>query len=252
MLKQFRKWMNFNPPKSLSMDGWADFEDEFKKEAPIRYVIKYAIVRKIGYFFDRIGRIVWNLRYRFIHKDHLINTKLGYGYHEVDERMLHGNFELLVDYVEIQCANMATVFKPEKRKAAIGWRYHLPSILRFKRFRSRELGMKHLEWETTLGDPSLNEYERSSDQAARAVQIIILYTWWKDAFPNRKELEAPDSPDNSVGLRFLSAKWKKDHPEYSKAFSQWGRDSFQQELDWDKEDEEMLIALMKIRKALWT
>lgn len=252
MLKQFRKWMNFSPPDFLDMDGWNDFEDKFKKEAPVRYIIKYAIVRRIEHLFHRLDRITWNLRYRFVNKYHLVNTNLAPGYHEIDRRMLHANFELLVDFVEIECANMATAFDAEARKKALGWRWHLPPLLRPAEFRSRELGMKHLEWETTLASPALNEIERSLDQASKAVQIIILYTWWKDAYPNRKELEAPDAPNDGVGLRFLSAKWKKANPECSAAFSQWSRDSFQQEQDWDKEEEEMLIALMKIRKGLWT
>ena len=233
------------------MDGWNDFGEKFRKEAPVRFFIKYAIISRINGLFDRLGRLGWDIRYRTIRRYHLVNTKLGVGYHEIDQRMLHANFELLVDFVEIECANIATAFKPKKRRAVMGWWYHAPSLLRVKEFRSRELGMQHLEWESTLASPTLNEYERSEGQATRAVQIILLYTWWKDAFPNRQEIAAPDA-DEPVGAKFLSAKWKKANPEYSEKFAQWSADSFQQVLDWDTEDEEMLIALMKIRKGLWT
>ena len=253
MLEKFRQWMNFNPPAALDMDGWNDFEDEFRKKAPFRYFIKYAIVLRIDGLFNLLDRKAWKLRNTYIRKYHLVDTKLDYGYHEIDTRMLHANFELLVDYVEIECANIATAFDGEAREKALGWRYKLPPLLRFKEFRSRELGMKHLEWETTLVNPTLSEYERNLGQAQRAVQVIILYTWWKDAYPNRESLACPlEREDDDKPLRFLSAKWKKDNPEKSEAVAQWSKDSFQQELDWDDEDNEMLIALIKIRKGLWT
>lgn len=252
MLKKFRKWMNFNPPDALDMDGWNDFRDEFRKKAAIRYFIKYAIIRRIERIYDRIGKLGWDIRYRTIRKYHLINTKLDPGYHDIDTRMIHGNFELLVDYVEIECANIETAFKPEERKAALGWRYYLPALLRFKEFRSRELGIKHLEWEMTLASPTLSEYDRNFGQAQRAVQVVLLYTWWKEVYPNRQDLKYPDIEDDENSLRFLSAKWKKNNPNISAKISQWSKDSFQQELDWDTEDEEMLISLMKIRKGLWT
>lgn len=252
MLKKFRKWMNFNPPNALDHDGWTDFAAEFKKKAPIRYIIKYAIVHRIEGFYDKLGRLGWNIHYHIIRKYHLVDTKLGPGYHEIDKRMLHANFELLVDYVEIECANIATAFDGKARKKALGWRRKLPSILRFKEFRSRDLGIKHLEWETTLASATIDTYEQSLGQAQRAVQVILLYTWWKEIYPNRQDLEYPDIGEKTHSLRFLSKKWRKNNPEDNAKISQWSKDSFQQELDWDDEDEEMLIALMKIRKGLWT
>jgi len=251
MLLEFRKWMNFNPPNALDMDGWNTFEDKFRKKAPIRYFIKYFIAQRIGDVFSSLSRIAWSIRYRTVCKYHLVNTKLNPGYHEIDERMLHANFELIVDYVEIECANMADITDMARRITERGWKNaYLPKIMKVKEFRSRELGMQHLEWETTLASPSLDEMSRSPDQAARAVQVIILYTWWKDIYPNREALESPDR--GSVGLGFLSQKWKKENPEMSEKIQQWSIDSHTQELEWDKEEEEMLIALMKIRKGLWT
>jgi hypothetical protein len=235
--------MNFNPPVSLDMDGWNEFEDKFRKEAPVRYFIKYFIVLKIGDFFTWLSNIAWGIRYRTVRKYHLVNTKLNPGYHEIDTRMLHANFELLVDYVEIECANMAAIADSWQEK-------HIPSILKFKEQRSRELGFKHLQWEATLASAELSEFERSPDQAAKAVQIMILYTWWKDVYPNREILPPPDR--GSLRMKFLSKQWKKKNPEMSAKIDQWSRDAFEQETAWDKEEEEMLIALMKIRKGLWT
>jgi len=251
MLLKFTKWMNFDPPSSLDMDGWNEFESKFRKKAPIRYFIKYYIVLKIGDFFTWLLNVAWGVRYRTVNKYHLVNTKLNPGYHEIDTRMLHANFELLVDYVEIECANMAHVADRHKLVAERGWKHsYLPPILKSKEVRSREKGMEHLRWEATLASAELGEFERNPSQAARAIQVIILYTWWKDVHPNREELPSPDK--ESVGLEFLSQKWKKKNPEMSARIDQWARDSHKQELDWDNEEEEMLIALMKIRKGLWT
>lgn len=232
------------------MDGWNEFRAKFKKEARIRYFFTKILGEKFRLIGFILTELVWSIRYRTIRRFHLVDTKLNPGYHEIDERMLHANFELLVDYVEIECANMATVFNDEAREKHWGWRDKIPSVLRIKERRSRELGMKHLEWETTLSRPSLNKDERNPGQAARAVQAIILYTWWKDVYPNRQEIESPDRGEH--GLSILSAQWKKDNPEMAAKIKQWTKDSFQQELDWDQEEEKMLIALMRIRKGLWT
>jgi len=250
MLKKFKKWLKFNPPDALDMDGWTAFTAKFKKEARIRYFVTEVLGDKLSTIKYILRDAAWAIRHRTVQRFHLVDTKLNPGYHEIDERMLHANFELLVDYVEIECANMATVFDNEKRKEAYGWRRKIPSFLRIKERRSRELGMKHLEWETTLSSPDLPEYERNPGQAARAVQAIILYIWWKDVYPNRQDLEAPDSGE--FGLRILSNKWKQENPEMSAKITQWSKESFEQELAWDNEEEAMLIALMKIRKGLWT
>jgi len=250
MLKKFRKWLHFNPPDSLDMDGWDEFNAKFKKEARIRYFFAEVLSDKFAQIGNVLHNIAWGIRYRTVRRYHLVNTKLPPGYHEIDTRMLHANFELLVDYVEIECANMATVFDYEKRKKIYGWRGKIPSVLRIDERRSRELGMKHLEWESTLASPDLGEHERNAGQASRAIQVMILYTWWKDVYPNRQELEAPDSGEH--GLKILSNKWKQANPEMSAKITQWSKDSFAQDLEWDNEEEAMLIALMKIRKGLWT
>jgi hypothetical protein len=243
--------MNFNPPNSLDMDGWNSFENEFRKKAPVRYLIKYGIVLKISYLFASLSHLAWAIRYRTVRKYHLVDTKLNPGYHEIDTRILHANFELLVDYVEIECANMVGVADRAELTAPRGWRGDwFPRVMKLKEKRSRELGMQHLMWETTLASSKLDEMSRSPDQAARAVQVMILYIWWKDTFPNRKALESPDR--GNTGLEFLSRKWQKDNPEMNEKIHKWSVDSHIQELEWDKEEEEMLIALMKIRKGLWT
>lgn len=63
------------------------------------------VLYSIKNFFSSI--YYWFL-YRFWskHKYHLIDTKLGYGYHEIDDRLIHGMFELLVDYVEIESGHI--------------------------------------------------------------------------------------------------------------------------------------------------
>ena len=249
MFRKFKKWMEFNPPYALDADGWEEFKMRFRKEAPIRYFLTEVAGFKISMIGTRLSRTVWWIRHRTTNRYHVVKTGLEPGWHDVDEKILHVCFNMLVDYVEQECASMNVVFSNEARREAYGWRAKLPRVFR-ENWRSREHGLAHLEWEMTLDDPSLSVDERSPHQAEKARAVKQLYLWWVDERPKREELEYP--LEEGIGMKTLSAKWKAANPEKAAATADWAKQSHILEKAWDDEDTLMLMKLVKIRKGLWT
>jgi hypothetical protein len=167
-----------------------------------------------------------------------------------------------VDFVEIEQAwhhclwndEMKTKFEtPWWRK---GW-------LRWRTWRCPEAGLEYLRWAMTLtNEEFLEEGEKHKAeptyQAKAAKEILELYTWWKEVYPNR-----PDPHDASGWSAYCEAarvanggKWgwsgHKDNPELKKMSDKSHKLLQKIEKAYAKEDEEMMIRLIKIRESLWT
>lgn len=72
--------------------------------------------------FRRISNARYWLLYRFhpSHKYHLINTGLGYGFHEHNERLLHGAMVCLIEYIE-ECKAAGVPDPGEEALAIYHW-----------------------------------------------------------------------------------------------------------------------------------
>ena len=158
------------------------------------------------------GRLLRRFRAKIryhVKQYHKIDTGLPVGYYDKDSLMLYGCFNLLVDYVEVELAWMQRLGEDEENPIRF-WEYW--------RFRNAELGLKHLDWEMTLADPSLPETERSEPQAKRAAVIRDLYLWW---------------------INYRRDLYYKYEP-------------LDDDLEVNRVDEEMLVKLMSVRTSLWT
>jgi hypothetical protein len=257
---KFARWItktfaNFEKPSAETAEGWDAWNRENKTNHPFVYWLAEE-------FLDKVQNVVtlpsdiWNtFRYktkvRFFDKLHYLPTRLKPGeYYDLDTRILHGLMESLVDFVEVEKAHMQLWSHPKEKRPL---RYRFP-LLRFKSFRSRELGMKYLEWEMSLDQPNVDEYgfdQSNPRQANDAKEIVALYTWWKDVRPNR-----PDPYDQSGWTQYC-----EDHPRgMFAAKTEEENQLVREKLDalgdlerqYDEEDEQMIIRLIKIRKSLWT
>ena len=148
---------------------------------------------------------------------------LAPGYYDKDTQMLHGMFDLLVDYVECELGWMQLFFSKTEKKNVPWWQ----TFKSYRNKHTRRLGIKHLNWKIKLSDGSSNN--KNGYQAQTAKEQKELYLWWKDIRPKRKNpYSAPD---------YNSTRWKQA---------------------WDisegyyKEDTKMLVRLVKIRQHLWT
>lgn len=258
-IEDLKSKLTYEKPVALQWHEWDEWEEKMRKERPLAFWLNDTVPD----FFDDIWRSITkpfnDLRYwircRVFDKYHVINTGLEPGYADCDTRLLHGMFNLLVDFVEVEKAWMCVVFDNDARK-----KYKYPPFsvgsFRIRSFRCPEAGLAHLDWEYSLGNPNLDEYERCESQSATAAEILYLYKWWKEVRPNR-----PDYHDASGWSNWCEYRDKKgyrmfDDSQYSEEEKAEQRRildlSHKLETDQFNEDSEMLTRLIKIRGSLWT
>jgi hypothetical protein len=107
-------------------------------------------------------------------------------------------------------------------------------------------------------EPGSDGYGEPTYQAKAAKEIIELYTWWTTTYRNR-----PDPHDASGWTEYCEASrlanggklsWSssKDSPEMRKMSDKAHKALRKIEAAYEKEDETMMIRLIKIRGSLWT
>ena len=212
-------------------------------------MIKYNI--NMNNFKQKLINIWWSIRsrcftikyyisHRTYNRQHIIRTGLGPGYHDVVEKMLYTNFTMLVDFIEIEKAWMHYICA-QHVVHPYAW-YMRP----FKKFRSKEYGLVYLAWEMSLDD-AINKRQRQSAQ-----EQIELYTWWTNIRPNR--IDPYDHPEY-VDVRNSRGKLEPNQTGYgiqSTEMRMVTKMVIKIEEDQEKEDNTMLVRLVKIRQGLWT
>jgi hypothetical protein len=253
IVNKFKYWMDYNPPASMSSKGWRLFKKEFKEVAPVRYWFKH----EFRYF---ILPIKWKcetirnwIRYRTYDRYHIVDTGLTPGYYDPLTTMLHVNFNIMKDFVEVEQAWHSYMWSDDWKTQASWYEKHMPFYRFFYPFRRPDLGIKHLEWASTLDDPSLPPHERCDSQAQHARELLIIYKWWVHDRPARKKIDYPEYSDQGLDglLACFDADFDQTAPDFVAHRAAMDKGIDQDEL-WEKEDEEFLIRLMKIRRGLWT
>jgi len=258
-IRKLKSRLDLNKPHALQWGEWKVWHSTTKAERPFAYFITETVPDKfddfVKFFTKPINDLRYGFRVRVFDRYHVIQTGLKPGYNDCDTRMMHGMFNLLVDFVEIEKAWMHVIWDKDERKKhqypwwSIGWTH-------FKTFRNPQAGIANLKWEMTLDSPTIAPHERSPAQAQAAREIWEIYHWWKFARPAR-----PDPYDASG--------WT----EHCELLRQQGKDLFDfgaetdeertrgsdclarcREIEeaYEAEDDKMLIRLIKIRKSLWT
>lgn len=254
IINRFKHWMDYDPPGSLSSKGWRLFNHEFKERAPIRYWLTNDLRRKVflpvKWKYERAFR--W-IGYRTIDRYHVIDTGLPPDYYDIDTLMLHSNFSLLKDFVEVEQAWQKYCWTEECRNSRKWFERTFPRIYRlFHKFRRPDLGIQHFEWASTLDDPNLPPNERSDAQAQDAREILALYKWWVFDRPARKEIPSVSYSDQGFGiLGVLDDDFDHEADDYKLNREIADKNSELDEI-WRIEDDEMLLRLIKIRHGLWT
>ena len=216
-------------PYALGWKEWDNWHNEARRKHPIRYWLAEKGLKKLQNFImfplDLYHTIKTYIQNRWIDHSHMIRTGLKPGsYYDFDTKVLHGLFYELVNLVEIEYAHLSK-WNNEKK-------------YNFVKGRCVEAGLDYLDWSSKLvynedygvkrGD---KQFGKPTAQSKTAYKILELYNWWKNR-PNR-----PDPYD------IFSE--EKDGKSFYKKISKT-------EEDYDKEDTQMLIELIKIRGGLWT
>lgn len=267
---KFADWIR-GTPKGGAKSGkdWSLWREASKTKHPIRYWLAEEGLDKIQNFImwpiDKVYAVKYWIVNRYVSKTHALTSNLKKGqYHEFDTRMLHCLFDELVNFVEIEQAWSHIVWNDEAHKLykapwyARGW-------FRTRTWRDPEAGVAYLNWASNLtskedyglqpGDPN---YGKPTQQAETATETLVLYYWWKEVRPAR-----PDPYDVSgwseLCDRRRAAKtddeclWIEDQTDEERAETRTSLDICGQlEAEYDKEDEDMMIRLIKIRRGLWT
>lgn len=237
---------NIDKPTSASMTGWDEWKDHAIDVNKFIYWLveeQFDNVQDVIYFpYDVFNTIRIYVRNRFIDRVHLLDTKLSRGeWYDRDTLLMHGMFELLVDFVELEKANM---WFNSHSDEIVPFQFNHSWAKWFSQ-RSEEAGLKYLDWEMSLIDEDTNEL---THQASAAKEIVEIYHWWKNIRPIRID------PMDISGW----SKWCESHPNF--LTTNEDRPTVKQLLNnttiieeaYDKEDEEMMMRLIKVRKSLWT
>ena len=258
-LNKLKQYFDLQKPHALPWGEWDIWRDKTKNERPLAYFVMETVPEKFEDFVKFFTRPVNELRYairmRIFDRYHIINTGLKPGYADCDTRMIHGMFNMLVDFVELEKAWMHMVFDKDARKTYKSPWWSL-GMTRFKSFRSPDAGVAHLNWEMTLDSPDLDVDQQDLTQASTAREVYALYNWWKNIRPNR-----PDPHVESgwvIYIEMMEQRGKNmfnnldETPEERQQCTDILERSREIETSYETEDDEMLIRLVKIRKYLWT
>ena len=243
-----RNKFGIQKPLALEWGKWDEWNEQTQKEKPIGFFLTETIpdfINDIAHYIPTpIADTRYYIRNRFIRKTHVLPTGLKVGaYHDLDERILHGLMTALVDFVEIEKAYKSRWCGTNESKTA-----------KWKQGRCPELGLAYLDWEMTLDNPDLDENNRCDSQAAIAKEVRAIYDWWtvtRVARPDPYDLSGwsaicDEKTNGGIGL------FQKGSEEFEQRKSQSLTTLRTIEQQYEDEDQEMLMRLIKIRRSLWS
>jgi hypothetical protein len=268
---KFADWVRGTPKLGAgTSEQWDEWDSKAKRYNPLRFWLAEEgldYVSNVVYFIpDTLHSIKYYINNRWVSRTHSLTAhakdiKPGQ-WCDVGNRFLPCLFNELVDFVEIELAWWHIAWNSEERdkyKApfwASGW-------FRWRVWRCPQAGLDNLEWQRNLRwnedevGPDFKGLGELTPQAVKAQEILDLYTWWTTTYRNR-----PDAYEASGWTAACEAQreanggkisWgiPKD-PVFKKAQTKAHKLLEKIEADYEKEDEAMMIRLIKVRHGLWT
>jgi hypothetical protein len=267
----FADWLRGT--KKLSA-GTSEEWDDWTTRAQMKHNFRYWLAEEaLGHIQDFVTwpiRKIYDVKYyinnRWVTRSHSLTAhprdiKPGQ-WRDVGDRFLPCLFNELVDFVEIETAWHQIAWDNEGRHKynppfyASGW-------FRWRTWRCPEAGLDNLKWQSEL---THNEdyckdqpyYMKPTPQAVKAREILDLYTWWTEVYPNRPDpyeasgwSAACDAQREANGGKF---NWsgREKNPTIKKQIDKAHKLLQKIEAAYEKEDEAMMIRLIKVRHGLWT
>jgi len=269
----FADWLRGTvSPKVADSNGWTTWEKTAKESHPFRYWLADTgldVLQDIIFFIpDKLYEIKYYINNRWITRTHSLtahprNIRPG-TWCDVGNRFLPCLFNELVDFVEIELAWMQIAWGDKELKKKYDPPFWATGWFKWRTWRCPQAGIDNLEWQKTLifnEDYCKNEsyYMQPTPQAVSAQEVLELYRWWTEIYPNRPDpydasgwSEHCDHMREKYGkdslLPSLNSKDPKDQEESSRAHALLR----EIEESYEKEDTEMMCRLIKIRNSLWT
>lgn len=276
---KFANWLRGTPkPGAETGTGWNAWHKQAKKSHPLRYWLAEEgldkIQNAIWYPVDKLYDVKYYINNRWVTGSHRLTAhprdiKPG-DWCDVGNRFLPCLFNELVDFVEIELAWSHIAWSDKEERKKYGAPFWATGWFRWRTWRCPEAGLDYLDWAKDLDNSEwLSEEEKDkaqpTGQALSAREIIELYHWWKNVYPNR-----PDPHDASGWSAWCDrrrAKIQEQDPDAheisflgledetvdEKAETRRILDLCREiENQYADEDEAMMIRLIKIRDHLWT
>jgi hypothetical protein len=248
---------------------WRLWKEAAKESHPIRYWIVEEgldyMQNFVNWPLDRMHDVRYYINNRWITRSHALTAhardiRPG-DWCDVGNRFLPCLFNELVDFVEVEQAWHHVMWDEEARKKfAVPWHRR---FLRFRTWRCPDAGIEHLLWASGLKldehmgtDKGSEDYGKPTHQALAAQEILALYRWWREVYPNRPNVHdasgwsAYCEMRRNKGYDFLDLE-DKSEDEATQCKTALDK-SNEIEKAYNDEDEAMMIRLIKIRDSLWT
>ena len=192
--------------------------------------------------FEKIGRVwsdvlIWVIKLT-VDPQNVIRIKAlrRTVYRDIDTKMFEACFQLLLNYVEQELAHM-NLMTTKKIRWYHDW---------FPIKDGAKYGLAHLDWEIGLGD-------ESPDQAAAATKIKSLYLWYTVDRPNRyNPWDDIVERDGDVTMTPCNDGTGNVEMHMSDEYSEQLRAAGKIDDEYDAEDTERLMELIKVRGCMWT
>jgi hypothetical protein len=250
-------------------EEWHEWEDRAKRDYPVRWWLAEEgldhLQTVVFYIPDKLYALKYYINNRWVTRTHALTAHprdiTPGNWCDVGNRFLPCLFNELVEYVEVELAWWHIAWDDEARKKfqapwySRGW-------FRWRTWRSAECGLANLEWQRKLihDDEYCKDekyYMKPTPQAVKAQEILDLYIWWTQVYRNRPDpYEASGWSEACEAQRLanggkLSFSTSKD-PVLKKQSDKAHKLLQKIEAQYEKEDEEMMIRLIKVRHGLWT
>jgi len=253
-------------------EGWDEWEARAKSAYPIRWWLAEEGLDYLQKFImwpvDKLYAIKYYINNRWVTRTHALTAHprdIRPGtWHDVGNRFLPCLFNELQDFVEVELAWWHIAWADKEAKAKYNAPFYASGWFRWRTWRCPQAGLDNLEWQQNLKfdesygtSPDHKSWGKLTPQAEKAQEILDLYTWWTQTYRNRPDpYEASGWSAHCEAMRLkygggLSS-WNKENKEERKASEKARKTLEKIEADYEKEDEQMMIRLIKVRHGLWT
>ena len=267
---KFADWLRGTPkPGAATMEGWDEWTETAIKAHPFRYWLAddaLLFCEKVFYWpTDTLYSIKYYVNNRFVTRTHSLTAhprdiRPG-DWCDVGNRFLPCLFNELVDFIEVEQAWHHIAWGSKEQKAKYNAPFYATGWFRWRTWRCPQAGLDHLAWEMTLTnddwlEPTHKDYGKPTQQAIKAKELKALYDWWTVTRPAR-----PDPHDSSGWTAYCELSREenggrlfggKKTPALEKMSKVALKKLHKMEEAYDKEDEDMMIRLIKVRRGLWT